>query len=407
MSAAGTALAVGNINFAAPAQAAIPRGGAIPGTGTIYPRSEYEKRQKRVLEAVERAGLDGIMVTAGSHLRYLTGYSGEGAYFAPFPLILSPGHAPTLLVRRFDEANVRVNSCIDDIVPFFHEPEWGAVCRDAFQRHGLHNKRVGLELGCWGLAPNDLAALQAALPDLKIADATKVVATVSAVKDELELKAVREAAALTDVAIAAFQKSLRVGVTESEVEAAINRAVVAAGGEPISGTNLTFGERLKLPHQAPGNFPIRMNEGAFIELSGTKNDYVGPLCRSAVVGRNPGLESLYAISSDALDAGIAIMKPGTTTGAINAAIRGVVERSPHPHALRARTGYSIGVNWLDRGNFSIEPEGKDVLDVNMTFHLPILLFDENGYETGCSETVLITERGPEILGKSPRAMYRA
>lgn len=50
----------------------------IPGTGTIFPRSEYEKRQERVLDAVERAGLDGIMVTARSHLRYLTGIPAKG-----------------------------------------------------------------------------------------------------------------------------------------------------------------------------------------------------------------------------------------------------------------------------------------------------------------------------------------
>ncbi|TIL95419.1 MAG: M24 family metallopeptidase, partial [Mesorhizobium sp.] len=148
-------------------------------------------------------------------------------------------------------------------------------------------------------------------------------------------------------------------------------------------------------------------QGAFIEVSGTKNDYVAPLCRSAVLGRHPGLEALYEIASDALDAGIAIMKPGATTGAVNAAIRGVIERSTHPHALRSRTGYQIGVYWNERGNISIEPRAEDILDVNMTFHLPIILFDENGYQIGCSESILITEQGAEILSKVPRAIYRA
>ncbi|RWJ11911.1 MAG: aminopeptidase P family protein [Mesorhizobium sp.] len=381
----------------------------IPGTGTIFPRSEYEKRQERVLDAVERAGLDGIMVTARSHLRYLTGYSGQGSYFRPFPLILSPGRAPTFIVREFDEGNVRANSCIDEIVAFTEGYEWRTVCADVLRRHGLGNKRVGMELECWGLSPADVTALQAALPDLKIVDAGKLVVSIAAVKDEIEIKAVREAAAMTDLAVITFQESLREGVTESEVAATIRNRVSAAGGEDVQPENLhmVFGERLRVPHQEPDKYPIGMNQGAFIEVSGTKNDYVAPLCRSAVLGRHPGLEALYEIASDALDAGIAIMKPGATTGAVNAAIRGVIERSTHPHALRSRTGYQIGVYWNERGNISIEPRAEDILDVNMTFHLPIILFDENGYQIGCSESILITEQGAEILSKVPRAIYRA
>ncbi|MER8556988.1 aminopeptidase P family N-terminal domain-containing protein, partial [Mesorhizobium sp. M1217] len=60
-----------------------------------FPRSEYEHRQERVLAAIDRARLDALVVTAHGHLRYLTGYNGNGGYFAPFPLIMVPGQRPT------------------------------------------------------------------------------------------------------------------------------------------------------------------------------------------------------------------------------------------------------------------------------------------------------------------------
>lgn len=59
------------------------------------------------------------------------------------------------------------------------------------RRYGLQGRRVGLELGCWNLAPNDVSELQAQLPDLNIADATHLVALVAAVKSELEIETMR------------------------------------------------------------------------------------------------------------------------------------------------------------------------------------------------------------------------
>lgn len=379
----------------------------IPCTGTVFERAEYERRQQRVLEAIERAGLDALFVTAISDLRYLTGYSGNGAYFAPHPLILCPGREPTFVVRKFDEENVRAHSFVEDIVPYTQGYEYRTVCGDVLRRLNLHNKRVGMELGCWNLAPADVTSLQAELPDLKIVDASKLVASIAAVKSEVEIQALREAAILTDIGVDAFHKSLREGVTEVEVAAAIRTAIEAAGGESSGGLNLVFGERLRLPHAKPANFPLGMNDAVFIELSGVVKDYCAPVCRSAVLGRNPGLESLCRVAEEAIEAAVETIKPGVTTGEVSAAIRGVVERGAHPEALRSRTGYQVGVYWVDRAYLSIEPGAEDVMEADMSFHMPIILFDEDGYQIGCSESVLVTEKGCEVLSRTPHTIYRA
>lgn len=379
----------------------------IPCTGTLFERSEYERRQQRVLDEVERAGLDALVVTAISHLRYLTGYSGGGAYFAPHPLILSPGREPTFVVRKFDEENVRAFSCIDTIVAYTQGYEFRTVCGDVLRRLNLYNKRVGMELGCWSIAPADVTALQDELPDLKIVDASRMVASVAAVKSEVEIQALREAAIVTDLAIDIFHRSLRDGATEAQVAAAIRSGLEAAGGELSAGLNLVFGERLRLPHGRPASYPIAMNEAALIELSATVKDYCAPVCRSAVLGRDPGLESLHKVAEEAIEAAVETIRPGATTGAVSTAIRRVVERGARPEALRSRTGYQIGVYWNDRGDLSIEPGANDVIEVNMSFHIPIILFDKDGYQIGCSESVLVTERGAEILSKTPHTMYRA
>ncbi|HEX6509415.1 MAG TPA: M24 family metallopeptidase, partial [Chloroflexota bacterium] len=127
----------------------------------------------------------------------------------------------------------------------------------------------------------------------------------------------------------------------------------------------------------------------------------------AVLGRHPGAESLHALAEEALEAAIAAIKPGVTAGAVDAAARTVIERSGRPQVFRHRTGYQTGINWSERGNLSLEPDAADVLEADMTLHMPIILFQEGEYGLGCSEQVVVTERGAEILSRTPHTLYRA
>jgi Xaa-Pro dipeptidase len=91
---------------------------------------------------------------------------------------------------------------------------------------------------------------------------------------------------------------------------------------------------------------------------------------------------------------------------VDAAARKVITRSGHPEVYRHRTGYQTGIQWTERGNISLEPDAKDVLEVDMTFHMPFILFGESGYLFGCSENVVVTERGAEILSRTSHTLYR-
>lgn len=378
----------------------------IPLTGAPFPKAEYERRQKKVFQAMERAGLNALVVTALGHNKYLTGYHGFGAYFAPFPLILVPGRVPIYVVREYEVAAVRAQSCIDEFVPYTQQYDFANVCADVLERFEVERGYVGFELGCWNLAPNDLKALQARLPNMKLKDATRLVAGVAAVKGELEIEAMRNSIAGTDLAVRTFQSSLKDGVTDVEVAAIIEAEVKRTGAEVRPGYTLVFGDRNKLPHGGPVGHPIRNNEPALVEIGVWSRGYAAGLVRCAVLGRHPEAESLHALSVEALESTIAVIKPGVTAGEVDAAGRKVIERSKRPRMYRHRAGYQTGINWTERGNISLEPGSADVLQPGMTLHMPFILFGENGYLFGCSEHVLVTEHGAEILSRTPHTLHR-
>jgi Xaa-Pro dipeptidase len=348
-----------------------------------------------------RAELDALLVTALGHLRYLTGYHGFGAYFAPFPLILVPGRAPTYVVREYEVQAVRAESCLDEIVPYTQQYDFAKACGDVLKGYGLQRRRIGLELGCWNLAPNDVSALQAQLPDSKIVDASRLVPSIAAVKSEPELEAMRSSMAMTDLAVRTFHNSLRDGVTEAEVATTIETEVFRAGGVVRPNYTLVFGERTKMPHGTPMRHPIRNNEPAMVEIGVWNRGYAAGLVRSAVLGRHPECESLHVLAEEALDATIGAIKPGVTAGDVDAAARNVIAQSGRSQVFRHRAGYQTGIHWTERGNISLEPGATEVLQPNMTFHMPIILFAEIGYLFGCSENIVVTERGAQILSSTP------
>lgn len=385
---------------------------AIPLTGVPFPKSEYERRQRAVLAAVASAELDALVVTAHGHLRYLSGYDGSGGYFAPFPLIMVPGRSPIYIVREYDEQAVAAYSCIDEILTYTHQQDFGKVCADVLRGYGLESKRVGFELGCWNLAVADINALQAQLPGLKVVDATRLVSSVAAVKGELELECMRDAMRMTDLAVRTFQSSLREGITELEMAAAIAAAVSAdpsnAGGEVgVSGGTILFGERTKLPHGPPSRHPIKKDEPAFLEIGASKHGYTVGVVRCAVLGRHPEAESLHALAEEVIEALVAAVKPGISAAAVDAAGREVLNRSGRKGIFRQRTGYQTGINWTERGDLSLDPGANDILQSGMTLHIPNILRSENGYLFGAGAHVLVTERAAELLSHMPPTLYRA
>lgn len=382
-------------------------GSEIPWAGPPFPKSEYDYRQQKVLEAVARAELDAIVVTAIGHLRYLTGYHGFGGYFAPFPLILAPGYAPVLVVREYDAEAVRAEGCVDEVVCYRHPGDVAKTCAEVLRQHRLQDQRVGFELGCWNLAPADVRAVQELCPGMKVADGSHLVASVAAVKSPLELDVMRQAMAITDLAVRVFRNSVCEGVSETETYAAIVEEARKAGGEIWRSVTLVFGDRTKMPHGVPTPHALRNNEPAMIEIGGVKHGYAAGLVRSAVLGRHREAESLHDLSVEALESAIGAIKPGVSAKTVDAAARKVIEQSGRPGAFRHRTGYQSGIHWTERGNLSLEPAAEEILQAGMTFHLPIILFGENGHLFGCSEHVVVTDSGPEVLSRTDHNLFHA
>ncbi|HUG29465.1 MAG TPA: Xaa-Pro peptidase family protein [Candidatus Limnocylindria bacterium] len=376
-----------------------PETGALPA----FSETEYRRRREDVRNAAVERGLDAIVATYALHAEWLT--STWGSQFWVAPVIVPASGEPAVLVRRFDEDRVRLESRIQRVATYFDHDDaidaWAELLHDM----GLGRARLGLELDNGDLTHRDVTELQARLPHLVVEDVSSVVPHLMAVKSDEEIAVMRIAARRTRLAVGAFKSGLQPGATEIAVRAAMEAAVLADGSEGLRG-GVSFGAGTLIPHNSEGPRRIAAGDPAYIECSGYHLGYCATLCRSAVVGRNRAAERLYDVARAAVDAIEATLRPGTTGDAVDAAARGVVDRAGLGPAFRHRTGYSVGLRANGRLNLSLKPGATEPIEAGMAFHTPIILIQPGVGGMACSETFLVTASGVECLVGLGRELIR-
>jgi Xaa-Pro dipeptidase len=368
------------------------------------PRSEREPRHRRLRDAMRAATLDGLLAFAPAwrreHVRYLTGAPIRASFaFAHIPL---DGEPSAFVGVPEDAAAVADAGWVADVRPLAL-PEAGELV--AALRAG-RPARLGvahLEL----LPALLLDRLREGLRGVEIVSATRLMAQAELVKSAWELERVRESAAVCDAGWLAFVASLRAGVAEFEVVAAVeaelrrlgaedNFMLIASGGDDVRGMTPPGRRRL-----VPGDM-VRT------ELTPQVGGYFAQICRSAVVGpAGDGQLRSFALFLEALEAGLGAVRAGVTAHEVAVAQNDVFRR----HGLGDYTtsrytrvrGHGHGLHPdeippIVEGEETVLEEGAVVIVHPNTF-TPLA-----GYHV-LGDPVVVTASGHEPLLRTERRLF--
>ena len=160
--------------------------------------SEFQARHARVRQAMEREGIDLLMVTHPVHILYLIGWRGK-AYqeFQTLFFPLQPG--PLLFLTRASEVPEAQDLTLADEVQGW--ASWGygaqraedpmeAVAR-LLRERGLLGRRIGLEVPPYYVTAHQYVQLKEILGDSLVKEATRLVSEVKMVKSPAELAYIR------------------------------------------------------------------------------------------------------------------------------------------------------------------------------------------------------------------------
>jgi len=384
----------------------------------VFDRDEYDARVKRVQAQMNANGFDLLLSCDPANMNYLTGYDGWSFYTPQLVAVPANGDEPICIVRGIDQPGGVVTCYLreenilgypDDYVQSTdkHPMEWMA---EVFISRGLDTGTIAVDMDAYYYSARAHAALVAALPNAAFVDSGKLVNWARLIKSDAEIRYMREAAQLIELAMRAGIDAINPGVRQCDAVADIQNAQIRGksefGGEYTSLVPmLPTGEGTTTPHLTWNSEPFKEGEPTILELAGCRNRYHCPMSRTVHLGPPPErMTTVAKVAVEAINTTIDMMKPGVTCEEVQAAWTAVVQQ--HGIEKDSRMGYSIGLNYPpDWGEhtLSIRPGDTTPLQAGMTLHvMPGIWLDNWGVEI--SEPVLITEKGAEKFCTFPQEL---
>ena len=195
----------------------------------------YGARIARAAELARSAGLDGLVVTPGPDLRYLTGSRADSFERLTALVIAADTAKASVVLPRLELASLK-ESAVGDLGLTVLDWVDGVDPYAIVAAQLPTGAKVAVTDAMPALHLIPLADTLGALPIL----ATGVLRELRMVKDDAEIEALRRAGAAIDRVHARMAEFLIVGRTEAEVGEAISEAILEEGHTAVSYTHLTL-----------------------------------------------------------------------------------------------------------------------------------------------------------------------
>lgn len=356
-------------------------------------------RVDRLRSTMKENQEDAFLVTDSHNRRYLSGFSGSAGWL----LITQQSQYIITDGRYWDQA--QRESPGFELMKFertVHKSLARATACLLEQLELGQGSRFSLELDNLSLLV--FRKIQSALSELalEVTESEGRVRDLRLVKDAEELNHLREAARIADSALGAALRDFKVGQSERQLKADIEHQILLQGGHGASfPTIVASGVNGSFPHAGASDKVIEEGELVTIDFGAVYNGYCSDMTRTIWFGEiSSRLQEILGAVREAQARAAAAVKPGITTGALDAVARDYLEQCELGQWFVHSLGHGIGLEvheppTLGKGTKIVLVEGQ-LVTVEPGVYIP--------GETGCrvEDTVVLTADGALALNQFPK-----
>ena len=376
-----------------------------------FAEKEFRERLSNVQETMKEKGLDLLLVHTPENIFYLTGHHSAG-YFMYMCLVVHATEDPVLVLRYGEIGNALIYSFLDEQQICSYDDTEDPVEKtiQAIRRFPLGKGKIGIEARSLFFSIERYKQLAGALSGIELVDTWGIVEKFRMIKSPAELAYIRQACQAVDAGMEAAVNAIGKGVNEDCAAAALWEAIVSHGCQHLGMEPFVAkGWKSGLMHNVWSGEPIQEGDCILLEVPAAINRYHGLLMRTVYVGDPPPIiREWSAVCIEALNGAINAIRPGVTSGEVDEACRGVIERAGLYDHFRKRTGYAVGCafapDWGEGHIASLQKDDPLVLREGMVFHMPPAIRMRGEFGVGFSETVFVTKDGCEVVTHYPREL---
>jgi Xaa-Pro dipeptidase len=391
---------------AAVARPAAAESSAAPGqlqdmTGHAVPISVAE-RMSRIAKAqklMQAAGIDALILEAGSALVYFTGIRWWRSERFTGAIIPAEGEI-AVVTPYFEEPSIRESLAFGDDIRTWHEHENPfALISGLLTDRGLKQGKIAIEKTVRHFIVD---GLQRAAPDFDIVSGKAITRACRMIKSPAEIALMQISNDVTMAAYRHVHANIDKAMLPSDISALMSQATRQLGGEPEFSMVL-LNDASAYPHGTDQPQTLQTGGVILMDCGCAVHDYQSDISRTWVFGEpDEKQRKVWNTVKRGQELALETAMPGTQAGRVDDVVRQYYEAEGYgpdykTPGLPHRLGHGIGMDGHEPVNFVHGEE--TVLEPGMCFSNEpgIYIFGEFGIRL--EDCLYMTEDGPQLFSE--------
>lgn len=391
---------------------------ATPSLATpIRPDTIRARREALLVEARKR-NAKGYVWWGNTNIFYLSGFAFIPTE-RPVAFLMSAEGESVLFVPRLELEHAEAYAHVDRVVSYPEYPDWRHPMEHLAEQMKVSGLGQGTLLGDGEGYPHVMGYQGPKLPELLDVSCESIAGQLEKtmqVKGDEEIALIRESARWAGRAHRLLQDYTQVGVTETEVSMRAGfdagqellaeygdryRALSWGRGGPSAGYRGQIGVHSAYPHSLSINAVFKPGDTLVTGATCPMFGYWSELERTMFIGEPSEQQRRYFAHMLALqDLAIARCRAGESCASVDRAVRDYFEAHGLMSNWRHHTGHNIGIRYHE-GPF-LDVGDETVIEAGMLFTVEPGVYVEGLGGFRHSDTILVTDEGPEFLTGYPR-----
>ena len=351
-----------------------------------------QERCERLRNILIKENVDGILISNGSNMRYLSGFSGETGF------LLITCQATVIFTDSRYTIQAKEESETFTVVEL----------QDSYTRHiteWIEKEQIKI-LGFEGgdVTVSDYLEWIKKFPVAELRDMKKHLTHLRAIKTEEELQKIEEAERIGDKAFSKILEIIKPGMTELEVASYLEFWMKQYGAEGLSfDTIAASGQNSAKPHAVPGRKIIEKGDLLTMDFGCVFEGYWSDMTRTIVVGKaSQKQKELYQIVLDAQLAALDYIKAGKKGWEVDKVARDLIAGAGYGENFGHGLGHSVGLYIHEEPRLSRKED--TILQENMVVTVEPGIYLEKFGGVRIEDLVVVTKEGCRNLTNSPKEL---
>ncbi|MBI5411604.1 aminopeptidase P family protein [Candidatus Peregrinibacteria bacterium] len=345
------------------------------------------QRIKSLQHSLAAKGLSALLVSNPPNVRYLCGFRGSNGR-----LLITPKKATLITDFRYLRS---ARKQLPRTVGLFDQKDGFKSLLKRFNSLGFEDLHLSYAF---------FKKLKKEIPETRLRPADGLVQALRVIKDPEEIRVMREACRIADECLERLLKTIRVGVSEDELEWNLLSIARGLGADGFSFPPIIcFGKNTADVHHAKEPNRLKKGESILIDMGIEYRGTMTDMTRVFFTRKPTAIEQkMYSIVLEANQKASQAIRLGKNAAEIDRAARAVIEQAGYGKQFGHSTGHGVGLEVHEAP--SISEKSKEVIRAGMVFTIEPGVYLNRVGGVRIEDMILVKEKGIEVLTRFLKEM---